>query len=162
LPIAVKALEAIRRKDAGRVRRRSSGETREPPQKETSMSRSPLIALCAAVCAVLALAPTASAKPVSETCITTSPQLVGGIVRGKLSSSNVDPAQARFATCGWAAKVMKRATELGVEEPRPVRSFYCRPTVSSKNPNKVSYICTFKGADTATFIKLTFEVVYKG
>jgi hypothetical protein len=161
LPITVKVGEAIRRKGAGRARRRSSGETRETSWKETSMPRSPLIALCAVVCAALALASTAAAKPAPETCITTSPQVVGGTVRGKLSSSNVDPSQARFATCGWAAKVMKRATELGVEEPRPVRSFYCRPTVSSKNPNKVSYICTFKGADTATFIKLTFAVQYK-
>jgi hypothetical protein len=162
LPIAVKVGEAIRRKGGGRACRRSFDKPVKPSQKETSMPRSPLIALCAAVCAALACAPTAAAKSPSETCITTSPQVAGGIVRGKLSSSNVDPVQARFATCGWAAKVMKRATELGVEEPRPVRSFYCRPTVSSKNPNKVSYICTFKGADTATFIKLTFGVVYKG
>ncbi len=28
-------------------------------------------------------------------------------------------------------------------------------------PNTVSYICTFRGADTATFIKLKFQVTYK-
>jgi hypothetical protein len=125
------------------------------------MTRTSLITLCAALCSVLAFAPGASAKTPAQTCTAASPEVVGDSVSGKLTSSNVDPVQARFATCGWARKVMKRAAQLGVEEPRPVRSFYCRPTVSSSNPNKVSYICTFRGADTATFIKLTFQVVYK-
>jgi hypothetical protein len=125
------------------------------------MSRSALIALCAGICAVLALVPGAAAKTAPQTCATTSSKVVGGTVTGTLTSSNVDPVQASFATCAWAKKVMRRATELGVEEPRPVRSFYCRPTVSSKDPNAVSYVCTFKGADTATFIKLTFAVKYK-
>jgi hypothetical protein len=126
------------------------------------MSRSPLIALAVVLCAALAFVPAAAAKSGPTTCTVASPKVVGGSVSGKLSSSNVDPVQARFATCKWAKKVMKRATELGVEEPRPVRAFFCRPTVSPKNNNTVSYICTFKGADTATFIKLTFQVTYKG
>jgi hypothetical protein len=125
------------------------------------MSRTPLISLCALACAVLALAPGAAAKAAPKTCTTTSSAVVGGTVTGKLTSSDVDPAQASFATCKQAKKVMGRATQLGVEEPRPVASFYCRPTVSSADPNTVSYICTFKGADTATFIKLTFKVTYK-
>ncbi|MET0306807.1 MAG: hypothetical protein ABW196_11375 [Solirubrobacterales bacterium] len=134
------------------------------------MHRSPLIAFCALLVAALTLVPVAfaheghdhqAANSPAQTCTTASPQVVGGSVSGKLTSSNVDPVQARFATCSWATKVMKRATELGVEEPRPVRSFYCRPSVSYANPDKVSYICTFRGADTATFIKLTFQVTYK-
>jgi hypothetical protein len=131
------------------------------------MHRSPLITFCALLFAALTLVPVAIAHDghdhnrAPEACVAASPNVIGGSVNGKLSSSNVDPVQARFATCAWAKKVMKRATELGVEEPRPVRSFYCRPTVSSNNPNKVSYVCTFRGADTATFIKLTFTVTYK-
>lgn len=132
------------------------------------MHRSPLIVFCSLLFAALTLAPAALAdeghdhQATPETCTAASSYVVGGSVSGKLTSSNVDPVQARFATCNWAKKVMVRATELGVEEPRPVRSFYCRPTVSSSNPNKVSYVCTFRGADTATFIKLTFQVTYKG
>lgn len=125
------------------------------------MSRSTLLALCAGICAFLALAPAVGAKTAPKTCTTTSPEVVGGTVTGTLTSSNVDPVQARFATCAQAKKVMVRATELGVEEPRPVRSFYCRPTVSAKDTSTVSYVCTFKGADTATFIKLTFKVTYR-
>ena len=34
------------------------------------------------------------------------------------------------------------------------------PTVKSTDPDVVAYKCTFKGADTATFIKLTFQVKY--
>lgn len=126
------------------------------------MTRPSLIALCVVLCAALAFAPGATAKTPAESCTAASPEVVGGSVTGRLTSSNVDPVQARFATCKWAKKVIKRATELGVEEPRPVRSFYCRPTVNAYDPNTVSYICTFKGADTATFIKLTFRVTYKG
>ena len=125
------------------------------------MSRSLPIAFLAFLCAALSFVPAASAKSGPATCTAASPQVTGGTVTGKLTSSNVDPVQARFATCSWAGRVMKRATQLGVEEPRPVRAFYCRPTVSPKNPNAVSYICTFKGADTATFIKLTFKVTYR-
>lgn len=125
------------------------------------MPRSPLIAFCALLCAALAFAPGAAAKAAPQTCTAASPEVVGGSVVGKLTSSNVDPVQARFATCNWAKKVMVRATALGVEEPRPVRSFYCRLTVDAYDMNVVSYICTFKGADTATFIKLTFKVEYK-
>lgn len=131
------------------------------------MRRSPLIALGASLCAALALAASAAAMPteaahVEKTCAAASPQVVGGKVTAKLTASNVDPLQARFATCGQAKRVMKKVTELGLEQPRgDVGGFYCRPTVFSTEPDFVRYICTFKGADTATFVKLTFAVQYK-
>lgn len=125
------------------------------------MHRSTLFALLAAICATLALAPGVAAKTAPKTCTAMSEAVVGGEVVGTLTSSNVDPTQARFATCKQAKKVMKRATTLGVEEPMPVAAFYCRPTVTGKDSNVVSYVCTFRGADTATFIKLTFKVTYK-
>jgi hypothetical protein len=125
------------------------------------MSRPSLVALGALAAAALALVPGAAAKSPAQTCTAASSQVVGGKVEGRLTASNVDPLQARFATCKQAKKVMRRTTELGVEEPRPVAAFYCRPTVGPKDPNSVSYICTFRGADTATFIKLTFKVEYK-
>jgi hypothetical protein len=131
------------------------------------MPRSPLIAICALLCAALGFAPAAAAMPTEEaaiekTCTATSPQVVGEKVTAKLTASNVDPSQARFATCGQAKRVMKKVTELGLEQPRGnVAGFYCRPTVFSTEPDFVLYVCTFKGADTATFIKLTFAVQYK-
>jgi hypothetical protein len=131
------------------------------------MSRPPVIALCAFLGAALALAAVAAAMPTEnlpteKTCTAASPQVVGGKVTAKLTASNVDPLQARFATCGQAKRVMKKVTELGLEQPRgDVGGFYCRPTVFSTEPDFVRYICTFKGADTATFVKLTFAVQYK-
>jgi hypothetical protein len=131
------------------------------------MTRSPLIVLCACLCAALALASAAVAMPTEnlpaeKTCTTTSSQVVGGKVTGKLTSSNVDPSQARFATCAQARRVIGKVTEIGLEQPRgDVGGFYCRPTVFSTEPDFVRYICTFKGADTATFVKLTFAVQYK-
>lgn len=126
------------------------------------MSRLSLIILGAVLCAALAFAPGAAAKAQAKTCTAASPQVVGGKVSGKLSSSNVDPSQARFATCEQAKRVVKKVTALGLEEPRgDVGGFYCRPTVNAYDTSTVSYVCTFKGADTATFVKLTFKVTYK-
>ncbi|HEX6687200.1 MAG TPA: hypothetical protein VF085_00880 [Solirubrobacterales bacterium] len=134
------------------------------------MSRSSLIAFCALLCAALALASVAAAMPteslpvenVKKACTAASPQVVGGKVTAKLSASDVDPSQARFATCGQAKRVIEKVTEIGLEQPRGnVGGFYCRPTVFSTEPDFVRYICTFKGADTATFVKLTFAVQYK-
>ena len=126
------------------------------------MPRSPLIVFCALLCTALAFAPGAAAKPAETTCTAASSQVVGGKVTGKLTASNVDPSQARFATCAQAKQVMKKVTTLGLEEPRgDVGGFYCRPTVFSTDPDFVRYICTFKGADTATFVKLVFAVQYK-
>jgi hypothetical protein len=126
------------------------------------MSRLSLLMLSATACAVLAFAPAAAAAPAESKCVTGSSDVVGGKIHGKLSSSNVDPLQAQFATCGHAKRVMKKVAELGLEQPRgDVSGFYCRPTVFATEPDFVSYICTFKGADTATFVKLTFAVQYK-
>jgi len=126
------------------------------------MSRLSLLMLSATACAVLVFAPGAAAAPAESKCVTGSSDVVGGKIHGKLGSSNVDPLQARFATCGHAKRVMKKVAELGLEQPRgDVSGFYCRPTVFATEPDFVSYICTFKGADTATFVKLTFAVQYK-
>jgi hypothetical protein len=131
------------------------------------MTRLPPIALCASLLATLALASVALAMPTENSsaprsCTATSPKVVGSKIYGKLSSSNVDPLQAQFATCGHAKGVMKKVAQLGLEQPRgDVAGFYCRPTVFATEPDFVSYICTFKGADTATFVRLTFAVQYK-
>jgi hypothetical protein len=113
-----------------------------------------------AACAMLALATGAGAKTPAKTCTAGSPNVIGHAIKGTLTSSNVDPSQARFATCAQAKKVMVKTTELRVEMPRATKAFYCVPTVKSTDPDVVAYKCTFKGADTATFIKLTFQVTY--
>jgi hypothetical protein len=56
---------------------------------------------------------------------------------------------------------MTKVLGLGLEEPRSVRGLYCKPTVLSTSPEAVKYTCTFKGADTPMFVKLTFSVVFE-
>jgi hypothetical protein len=124
------------------------------------MRRTFLTLFAVAACATLALAATASAKTPVQTCTASSPNVIGHTVKGTLTSSNVDPSQARFATCAQAKQVMVKTTELRIEKPRPTKAFYCVPTVKSTEPDVVAYNCTFKGADTATFIKLVFQVKY--
>lgn len=124
------------------------------------MRRTALLATSLAASALLVLAAAAAAKTPAQTCTASSPNVVGHQIKGTLTSSNVDPSQARFATCAQAKKVMVKTTELRIEMPRATKAFYCVPTVKSVEPDVVAYKCTFKGADTATFIKLLFQVKY--
>jgi hypothetical protein len=123
------------------------------------MRRTLLFLAAAAACALLVPAG-ASAMTPAKTCTASSPNVIGKTVKGTLTSSNVDSSQARFATCAQAKQVMTKTTELRIEKPRSTKAFYCVPTVKSTDPDVVAYKCTFKGADTATFIKLTFQVKY--
>jgi hypothetical protein len=129
-------------------------------QGDTPMRRNFAIAAALAACAMLVPAAGAAAKAPAKACTASSPNVIGKTITGTLTSSNVDPSQARFATCAQAKKVMVKTTELRVEEPRATKAFHCVPTVKSTAPDVVAYKCTFKGADTATFIKLTFQVKY--
>jgi hypothetical protein len=125
------------------------------------MRRNFALVTALAACALLVPAAGAAAKASpAKTCTTSSKNVIGKTVKGTLTSSNVDPSQARFATCAHAKEVMGKTTELRIEEPRSTKAFYCVPTVKSTDPDLVAYKCTFKGADTATFIKLTFQVKY--
>ncbi|HEV7616072.1 MAG TPA: hypothetical protein VGO36_07560 [Solirubrobacterales bacterium] len=124
------------------------------------MRRTFLLTTAVAACALLALSASAGAKTPAQTCTASSPNVIGHTIKGTLTSSNVDPSQARFAACAQAKKVMVKTTELRIEMPRSTKAFYCVPTVKSTAPDVVAYKCTFKGADTATFIKLLFEVKY--
>jgi hypothetical protein len=125
------------------------------------MRRNFAIVAALAACALLVPAAGAAAKASpAKTCTASSPNVIGHTIKGTLTSSNVDPSQARFATCAQAKQVIVKTTELRVEEPRSTKAFYCVPTVKSTAPDVVAYKCTFKGADTATFIKLVFQVKY--
>jgi hypothetical protein len=124
------------------------------------MRRISLILTAAVACAVLALSGTAAAKSPPQSCVTQSENVIGHKVTGTLSSSNVNSVQKEFATCAHARKVMNRVTSYRYEEPKSVAAFYCVPTVLATTPDRVKYNCTFKGADTAMFVKLLFTVKY--
>jgi hypothetical protein len=124
------------------------------------MRRTSLIVASALACTAFALGGSAVAKTPAKTCTSSSKNVIGKTVTGRLTSSNVNAVQANFATCGHAKTVMNRITGLRVEEPKSVAAFYCLPTVLSTGPDVVKYSCTFKGADTPMFVKLTFKVTY--
>lgn len=126
------------------------------------MRRISLILTGAVLCAVLAFSGTAAAKTSNtQTCTTQSNKVVGGTVKGKLFSSEVNSVQKAYATCGYAKKAMNKVIKMGLEEPKVVMAYRCTPTVAMSNPNKVEYKCVFKGADTPMYVKLTFTLTYK-
>lgn len=123
------------------------------------MRRASLLLAGALIGTVLAFSAGAGA---ATTCTITSQNVVGQTVEGTLVSSDVDPSQASYATCAYAKKVMKQVTEARIEEQGSVAGFFCRiERVGRSLPPVLGYSCTFKGADTATFIKLTFSVKYR-
>jgi hypothetical protein len=128
----------------------------------------PLVIAALGVAAIAASGASASVPPptgVNRTCSTysknvTTPKVGKNNVRGTVTGTNVDPSQIQFASCGTAKKVMNRMLSLRIEEPKVTEGFRCTPTVQRTEPDWVKYSCVFKGADTATFIKLVFTAKY--
>ena len=124
------------------------------------MKRLALLAALAAFGVMLVGASSASAKPIERTCITTSKNVTTKNVQGFVYATNVDPLQASYAKCPTAKKVMNKMLSLRIEKPKVWEGFRCTPVVVQTEPDVVNYKCVFKGADTATFIKLIFTAKY--
>lgn len=126
------------------------------------MKRIALLAALAALGVSLVATAAASAKapPIIRNCTTTSKNVTTPNVKGRVVGNNVDPLQAKFATCAVAKKVMNKMLSLRIEEPKVFEGFRCTPSVVHTEPDTVNYKCVFKGADTATFIRLTFSAKY--
>lgn len=127
------------------------------------MKRLALFGALVACGALLAAGPAAAASDipkVERTCTTTSKNVTTKNVRGKVVGTNVDRLQARFARCRIVKKVMNEMLGLRIEKPKVFEGFNCTPTVLRTEPDVVRYRCIFKGADTATFIRLTFTARY--
>lgn len=129
------------------------------------MRRNSLILAGVIACFLFAGVATAAAMPTEENpptqnCNLVSKNVVGKKFKAKVVAKNVDPSQARFATCAYAKKVVGGLTSLRIEEPKVVHGFRCTPKVLSTEPDVVKYACLFRGADTATEIRITFTVKY--
>ena len=116
--------------------------------------------LALVVVASAAAMPTESENPPTVNCNANSKNVVGHAFKVKVAAQNVDPSQARYATCAYAKQVAGGLTALRIEEPKVVKGFRCTPRVTSTSPDVVKYTCLFRGADTATEIRLTFRVKY--
>ena len=124
------------------------------------MKRLALLAALAALGVMLVAASAASAKPIERTCTTTSKNVTTKNVQGFVYATNVDPLQASYAKCPTVKEVMNKMLSLRIEEPKVYEGFRCTPVVVQTEPDIVNYKCIFKGADTATFIKLIFTAKY--
>ncbi len=133
------------------------------------MKRVSLALAAALTCLLVAAVGTASAMPtegiVNTSCTTSSKNVVGKKVTITVAGKNVAPEQMEFAECKIVKKVADKMLSLRIEKPKVFEGFRCTPTVltggeGTVEPQKVRYNCLFRGADTATEIRLKFTVTY--
>jgi hypothetical protein len=140
------------------------------------MKRIPLILAGALACLLIASVGTAAAGGVMEppeaetpkintTCTTNSKNVIGNKVKITVAGKNVAKSQEKFAKCPTVKKVANKMLSLRIEKPKVYEGFRCTPTVltggeGTVEPQKVKYSCLFRGADTATEIRLKFAVTY--
>ncbi|HEY0278485.1 MAG TPA: hypothetical protein VGC32_09480 [Solirubrobacterales bacterium] len=133
------------------------------------MKRVSLALAGALACLALASVGTAAAMPsegiVNAECTTTSKNVIGKKVTIDVAGKNIAQSQMRFAECKIVNKVANKLLSLRIEKPKVWEGYRCTPTVltggeGTVEPQKVRYNCLFRGADTATEIRLKFTVTY--
>lgn len=113
-----------------------------------------------------AVAPREQETPTfGTTCRTTSKNVIGNKVTIAVTAKNLAASQKQFAECPIAKKVANKMLSLRIEKPKVTEGYRCTPTVltggeGTVEPQKVRYNCLFRGADTATEIRLKFQVTY--
>lgn len=133
------------------------------------MKRISLVLAAALACLLFASVGTATAMPtegiVNTACTTSSKNVVGKKVTITVTGKNVASSQMEFAECKIVKKVANKMLSLRIEKPKVFEGFRCTPTVltggeGTVEPQTVRYNCLFRGADTATEIRLKFKVTY--
>ncbi len=94
------------------------------------------------------------------TCRTTSRNVIGKNITATVVGKNVARSQQRFAGCPIVNKVVRKMTGLRIEMPKTFEGYRCTPSVLKTEPDVVKYSCLFRGADTATEIRIKFKVTY--
>jgi hypothetical protein len=102
---------------------------------------------------------------IDTTCTTTSKNVIAKTVKVTVAGKNVAKSQERFARCPTVKKVANKMLSLRIEMPKTFEGFRCTPRVltggeGTVEPQTVAYNCLFRGADTATEIRLKFKVTY--
>jgi hypothetical protein len=133
------------------------------------MKRISLALAGALACLLLASVGTAAAMPtegiVNTSCTTNSRNVIGNKVTITVAGKNVAPSQMQFAECKIVKKVANKMLSLRIEKPKVFEGFRCTPSVltsgeGTEEAQVVRYSCLFRGADTATEIRLRFKVTY--
>jgi hypothetical protein len=97
---------------------------------------------------------------VNTSCSTSSSAVVGNKVTARVTGQNVDPSQMEFAECKVVKKVLNTVIKRVVESPTAIEGFRITPSITSEAPLVIKYKGLFRGADTATEIRLAFKVTY--
>jgi hypothetical protein len=66
----------------------------------------------------------------------------------------------KFAECKIVNKVVQTVIKQELEKPKPIEGFRVTPSITSETPLTIKYTGLFRGADTATEIKLKFKITY--
>lgn len=117
-----------------------------------------------AAAAVLALAPTAFAAPsttvvdsLSASCTPISARGLSGTTGAAVTASDVAQAYVGQANCSYANTLIRYVGRTGIERPFIRQGFNCTPSISG---DVGRWTCTFRGADTATLIRIRFRARY--
>jgi hypothetical protein len=116
-------------------------------------------------CLAFAAVGTAAAMPTegivnTSSSTTSSTTVVGNKVTPPVTRQNVDPSQMEFAECKVVKKVLNTVVRRVVESPTVIEGFRITPSITSEAPLTIKYKGLFRGADTATEIRLAFKVTY--
>jgi len=115
-------------------------------------------ALVALACASAALA----AKPETfEYPVTVKPLALakGKTVQAKVVVTAPEAKVKQWWSRSTVTKVVRKGVNGGYQSPYQAEGYNCKPTVKGE---KTSFVCTLKGADVPTSIRLTFAVVFRG
>jgi hypothetical protein len=107
-----------------------------------------------------AMGPEPETPKVNTTCSTTSKNVTTKNVKITVAGKNVAESQMKFAECPTVKKVANKMLSLRIEKPKVFEGFRCTPSVVRTEPDVVKYGCLFRGADTATEIRLKFTANY--
>jgi hypothetical protein len=118
----------------------------------------------ALACLAFASVGTAVAMPtegiVNTSCSTSSNLVAGHKLTATVTGKNVDPTQMKYAECKIVKKVLNSVIKQELLKPAVVEGFRITPKMVKEAPLIVSYTGLFRGADTATEIKLKFKIEY--
>ncbi|HVW46174.1 MAG TPA: hypothetical protein VHA76_03910 [Solirubrobacterales bacterium] len=128
------------------------------------MKRIFLVLASALACLSPAAVGTAAAMPtegiVNSECSITNNHVAGRKLTTTVTGKNVAPSQMKFAECKIVNKVLRTVVKREVERPQAIEGFRITPSIVSETPLTIKYTGLFRGADTATEIKLKFKITY--
>jgi hypothetical protein len=128
------------------------------------MKRISLALAGALACLLFASVGTAAAMPtegiVNTSCSTSSNFVAGHKLTATVTGKNVDPTQMKYAECKIVKKVLNSVIKKEVESPTVIEGFRITPSIVKEAPLIIKYTGLFRGADTATQIRLKFKIEY--